>query len=117
MNKSTLEKRVYILTHTLLFMLVIALLCLMGCTTKPIKEVVINKEVVVETIPDELFKPCQISPLIDKEHYVSLECSDRAIYLAQYASDLLYDLKQCQVILLTLKTYNEDVKKLHDNPK
>lgn len=95
--------------------LLICLLALfiIGCTSKPKEIVLVEYEYITINLPSTLTTSCKPSRPIPEEEYRAMNQEQRTIYLANYASTLMGELKKCdnkiKSIVNYVTRYNENM--------
>jgi len=90
---------------TILLLLFLFIPFISGCAQQEIK-IIKEKQFIVNRLPDELLKACSISPLATEKYFKSLNCSDRTEYLTMYSARLINDLKNCNLQIENIKSWN-----------
>ena len=89
-----------------LILIILTSLLIAGCGNVQIK--VVEKQVLVPIELDQrLFRKCVVPPPPTREHYLSLDISQRETALSLYSKDLMLILDRCGMQI-------DEIKKVHD---
>ena len=80
-------------------------LVLAGCSTTP--KVITETKIIKVKINPVLLEPCYITPIFDKEKYLSSTDEERELLYVNYIVDLHKDLGKCNKQILEIKKGND----------
>lgn len=91
------------------FILLMTVLLLSACSTKPKEIIVVEYEYIQIELPTNLTISCSPKKPMDEHMYRNLTPNERTHYLASYIKELLGELKKCDNKVKGIKKYVDNV--------
>jgi hypothetical protein len=90
-----------------LFLMLMTIVGLMGCTTTKTEMITVTKSVFIE-VPSDLTQPCEVTTPPSISEYEQLSARNKEYHLAMYATTLLQDISICSNKITKIGQWSKD---------